>query len=49
MHIVAAVIFYSVFFELIYPLITTRGTADMFDMIAYSGGAVLFGIFINIA
>jgi len=47
-HILLAVVVVVMAFEVIYPVLTPRGTADVFDVFAYGGGAVFFDQYINI-
>lgn len=43
----AAVLLFSIFFEGIFPLVSVRHTADVWDIAAYAAGAVLFHVIIN--
>lgn len=38
---------YSVYFEVYLPTVSTRATADVFDVIMYFCGLTVFGYFIN--
>ena len=45
-YIIIAVIFFSVLFELILPTISIKYTRDVFDIVAYSIGGIVFHYFI---
>ncbi|MCC9165345.1 magnesium citrate secondary transporter [Pontibacter harenae] len=46
-YIVWAVVLFAFFFELLLPLFSNKYTADVFDIVAYAVGAVVFNISIN--
>ena len=41
-HIVISVLFFSIFFEFIFPIITTNQTSDMLDILCYCIGGYIF-------
>lgn len=49
LHILIAFVVIAIGFEVVYPLMTSHGTADVADLLAYGGGAVIFDQWINIA
>ena len=46
-HTIIAVAYCSIVFELILPLQSNQHTADLFDLVAYSAGGIVFHFFIN--
>lgn len=46
-QVILAVVLYSVFFEMILPVFSTRATSDPLDLIAYGAGGVLFHFALN--
>ncbi|KAA3611375.1 MAG: hypothetical protein DWQ05_20610 [Calditrichaeota bacterium] len=46
-QVIFSVLFIALVFEGILPWISQNHTRDLFDIIAYAGGAVLFHFFIN--
>ena len=46
-QVVMAVIYFSIVFEWMLPRVSENYTCDPADIIAYSIGALLFGVFIN--
>ena len=47
-HIVLSLVLIAGVFELLLPQIAPRFTADIYDVIAYSGGAAIFDLLINV-
>lgn len=45
--VVITVVFYSLLFEVWFPRISTAFTADWWDVVAYSVGAVVFQVVLN--
>jgi len=46
-HIVIAVLFFGLIFEIIYPCFTDRYTGDIYDLFAYAVGALIFYKWVN--
>ncbi|MEM7036103.1 MAG: magnesium citrate secondary transporter [Bacteroidota bacterium] len=46
-HVLAAVLFYSLLFEGLFPILSTSATADPLDILAYLLGGLVFWRFIN--
>ncbi|MFQ5583906.1 MAG: hypothetical protein ACE5GL_05680 [Calditrichia bacterium] len=46
-HVVGAVVFYSLLFELVLPHFSRRFTGDVLDIVFYSAGAGLFIFLMN--
>jgi len=48
-HLAFGVVFYGILFEVILPALQSSSIADPLDVIAYSTGAIIFQVFINVA
>ncbi|MDX5348585.1 MAG: hypothetical protein LPJ89_02455 [Hymenobacteraceae bacterium] len=46
-HVIVAVVYYAVAFELVLPQFMPRYTADFYDVVAYAAGGWLYYRFIN--
>lgn len=46
-HMLPVFVFYSVYFEVYLPTVSTRATADVLDVVMYLFGLTIFGYFIN--
>lgn len=47
LHIVISISFFILIFEIIFPLISVRYTADLLDILAYGIGSTFFYLFMN--
>ncbi|MCF7803841.1 MAG: hypothetical protein K9N46_00880 [Candidatus Marinimicrobia bacterium] len=48
LHTVLAFVIIGMAFEIIYPFVSTQGTADILDLLAYGGGGIIFDQWINV-
>jgi hypothetical protein len=46
-HVVVAIVYFALVFEVVLPRYSERYTADPFDVLAYTAGGFLFYTFIN--